>query len=295
MRKEEVVEKLNSVLSNLIGCHIGTDHIHTDEQGWFYYIPKESLQENHPLILNHYRGPLFVVIPVKDMERLKEEVIAVNDYVNNSVWNFGYFWGGGSLLDGIKWQPLEEKGIHDTQKIARYLRILLCRTSTHSSGYVPDEKHCSSCLIQRCPYSRYKFKYAGSSWRNEVTERDDRIALYSAIKERVEKRFGFNVNSCMVNSLTETVCIFPHHYKDTVEVYLPQALLIDMMYNPGKYDTEKVAEELKMEIGVPWHYEGEKFVEAQRYEITEVTTTESFYEIWKEQCPYVAHFWFNQN
>ena len=68
---KKIIEELNKKVSEAIGCGIGVNHIHTDFEGWDYYIPAKSLQENHPLILNHYRGPLFMVIPYKDWERLK--------------------------------------------------------------------------------------------------------------------------------------------------------------------------------------------------------------------------------
>ena len=104
-----IIQELSKQVSPLIGHNIGLDHIHTDEAGWYSYIPAKSLQANHPLVLNHYRGPLFMVIPFEDWEVLEKGTVSVQEYVESSIWSFGYYWGGGSILTGVYWQPLEKR------------------------------------------------------------------------------------------------------------------------------------------------------------------------------------------
>lgn len=280
MQSNELLEKLSNFVSPLIGHTIGVKHIHTDDFGWEYYIPEKSLQANHPLILSHYRGPLFMVIPFEDFDLLLNEKITVENYVNNSYWCFGYYWGGGSMLYGAKWQPLEEgPGIHNTEKIKRYLEILTCRTFNRSSGHIPTSKECIKCFVERCPFSRYEPKYRNSSWENEVLEADDRIKFFEVVKVLVKEKFGLDTLSCL-NQKENTIALTPCYKKNTVDILLPESLLIDMLYNPGKYNITETVNSLKLELIIPWHYENNVLFEAQRINVPENLTRHENVDFW---------------
>ncbi len=283
---ETIVAKLNEEVSKRIGHTIGTDHIHTDENGWYYYIPAKSLLANHPLVLNHYRGPLFIVIPYKDGELLDQETISVEDYIENSTWSFGYYWGGGSLLGGIRWMPFEEKGIHETEKIKRYFTILGCRTSRISSGWQAEENDCANCSVKNCPFSRF---HENASWDNEVKEEDDRIKLFKAVKRRIYERFGLKAVSCMSQD-SDTIRMFVGFEKNTVSVYLPQALMIDMLYNPGKYNISEVANSLKFEVGTSWHIVDDEVVPEKHEYVPEDADCEFLFNYWKDERSFCNWF-----
>lgn len=272
MQSNELLEKLSNIVSPLIGRTIAVKHIHTDNFGWEYYIPEKSLQANHPLILNHYRGPLIMVIPFKDFELLQNEVITVEEYVNDSYWCFGYHWGGDSMLHGAKWQPLEEEpGIHNTEKIKRYLKILTCRTYERSSGHIPTTEECTQCFVERCPFSYYEPKYRDSSWENEVLEADDRIKFFEEVKVLIKEKFGLDALDCL-NQKENSISLTPSYEKDSVTIFLPEYLLIDMLYNPGKYDIIETVNSLKLEIIVPAHVRDGKEYEAERFVVPDNLT-----------------------
>lgn len=283
------------LVSNKIGHSIGADHIHTDEKGWDYYIPSKKLQKNHPVILRHYRGPLFVVLPFADWKALEQDAMDVKAYIDNSVWSFGYFWGGGSLLGGVHWQPLEngKTGINDTQKISRYLTILKCRTHEYSSGYMPTNEYCSKCSVNHCPFSAYAPKSEGASWDNEVIEQDDRILFYTAVKERIQNEFGFKATSCMSHQRGDVICLYASYKADTVEVYLPEDLLIDMLYNPGKHDITRTANSLTFEAGIECHYDGDTYISSKQVAVPAGAGKEFFYDYWKSS-PRFNYWWFRE-
>lgn len=243
-------------MAELTGFYIGSDHIHSDEDGWYYYIQKKSLLEKHPLLLNHYRGPLFVVIPYKEYYELENGTMDPEQYIDEAFWSFGYFWGGGSMLGGSFWQPLEEgTGIHNKEVVNRYLRILSCRTSRNSSGHLANEETCTKCPVQKCPFSRFPVKNENASWDNEVKEHDYREDLYLAMKERISEELNLKAfspicydgeNALLIPNVIESECC---------SLYLPVSLTNDILYHPGDRDWKKIAQSLKFELGVFWKEE----------------------------------------
>jgi len=280
---EEIGMRLSQIVSPLIGHTIGTEHIHTDINGWFYYIPEQSLQPKHPLILNHYRGPLFMVVPTEDWIAMENGDISAQEYVDTSYWNFGYFWGGGSLLGGVQWQPFEDgTGIHETEKISRYLSILSCRTHLRLSGYMPSDQKCRACAVDRCPFSPLEEKKTGASWDNEPQEKDDRVEFYKAVKARVEKEFGFKVTACL-NHSCDTIAVSPQFGRGEVRIDLPENLLIDMQYNPGKYDVDEQANNMDIVAAIPWHKDKNgDIVLTKHLPVPEGAGADFFLQTWKE-------------
>ncbi len=292
MTKEELRGILSNNVSPMVGFRIDPDDIHNDADGWYYYIPRYSLKRNHPLIMRHYRGPIFMVIPTEDWHDLESGNIRIAEYVKNSQWSYGWYWAGGTLLYGVFWQPLEEKGIHDTERIARYLEILGCRTCNRSSGHVPTEKECKDCWVEHCPYSPFSKEDEKASWENEVQEKDARKELLRLVSERLEKQFGFKVESCFPHGEKEGIWIFPGFKKDTVSVYLPQDVLIDLLYDPEQYNLSELVESWSIDVCVPWHYENYKFVGAVRKPVERGKESKMFaYDVWATHCPGKIREW----
>lgn len=212
-------------VSNLIGYHLGEEHIHSDDNNFYYYI--RQLEPGRPLLLMHYRGPLMAVIPDKDYQKLEAGEVDVDTYVDSSYFYFGYFWGGGNLT-GAYWQPLEDTaGIHEKDKILRYLRILSCRTARQSSGYRPTAERCQHCCIDctTCPLSSLN---ETGSWDKEVSEYDPRTTFFNQIQEKTGATFicshEENNNKVRLRRVNKATLIadVPHH------------LLNEMMYHPEK-------------------------------------------------------------
>lgn len=269
-----IKSQLYFAVAPLIGHTIDLEHIYSDQNPFCGYLTERCLQAGHPLILIHYNGFVMMVIPSNDWELLEERTISVEDYIDNSVWNYGFLWSGGSILEDLQWQPFESNGIYATSKISRYLRILKCRTQRISSANKFNTSRCTICPIEQCPVSDYAPKALGSSWVNEVTEFNDRISLYMAVKEYLEETFGLNATSCKSHNDGDTVLLTPGN-KNTLTVYFPQQLLLDLMYNPRKYDIKKIADQLKYEAAI-LEKGGFKHVL-----VPESANVQFFYDYWK--------------
>lgn len=278
MEKATYKQELSKQITALIGYHLGEDHIHNihaDGSGWHYYI--QSLKPGYPVLAMHYRGPLMLALPYDDYCKLEAGEITAEQYIQESHWNYGYYWGGGGLLSGAYWQPLEkETGIHDTERISRYLHILSCRTDLISSGYRPTEEQCQKCKLDatNCPFS--PLNETGAWEKEEVQERDDRQKLFKAVIQRVEAELGFKTghvmshgrgscSNCNCSFKTsdamscgcggDEILLFPGYEPNTVQVYLHKDTLNDLLYHPGALDSKELkmlAESMKIILGIPW-------------------------------------------
>lgn len=244
-------DEFSHKLFDLTGHRVANYNIHSDEHGWHYYIQAKSLMINHPLVMNHYRGQLFVVIPLKDYQELDTGVISPNAYIENAYWNFGYYWGGGSLLGGVFWSPLESTaGIHNKELVQRYLSILGCRTHRNSCGYMPTEEQCKRCHVKQCPFSEIEEKNRDASWKNEVNEHDYRVDMLNAMAERVKEELEIEVCGLLCYE-GENALLIPHTWKkEACTLYLPYSLTNDLLYNPGERDWKNIAKSMQLELGV---------------------------------------------
>ena len=166
-------------LSELTGQNIGTEHIHATTEDRFYYI--QAPEPGVPLLLHHYRGPFFIDIHPDDYEKIASGVISPHDYIVTANWQVGYFWGGGSMVSGGYYQPMDIVG--KKEEVQRYLKILSCRGHFHSCGYMPSEETCQKCNIEDCPFSKFK----EGNWDNENQEPDPRRDFFNALRMRFEK------------------------------------------------------------------------------------------------------------
>lgn len=173
------VNNFANELSELIGQHIGLDNIHPSGKGRYYYI--QAPKAGAPMLLHHYRGPFFVDINPDDFEALASGNVSAHEYIVSANWQVGYYWGGGSMVGGGYYQPLDIVGRRD--EIRRYLQILSCRGNCLSSGYMPSEKKCADCSVENCNFSKFK----GKNWDAEIHESDPRRDLYKVLCKRFEQ------------------------------------------------------------------------------------------------------------
>ena len=166
-------------LSELIGRHIGLDHVHPSTKGRYYYI--QAPKAGAPMLMHHYRGPFFIDIHPDDFEDLASGKVSAHDYITSANWQAGYYWGGGSMLNGGYYQPIDLVGRMD--EVRRYLQILSCRGHYRACGYMPSEKECANCSVEKCPFSKFK----EGNWDAEMHEPDPRRDLFKAFCERFEQ------------------------------------------------------------------------------------------------------------
>lgn len=253
--KATVLKELSTKISELIGYQLGEDHIHriqNDGTGYHYYV--QSLKPGYPVLVMHYRGPLVLMLPLDDARRLNREEISVDDYIETSHFSYGYYWGGGSMINGAYWQPFEVgTGIHDKERISRYLHILDCRTEKISSGYPPTEEKCQKCPLDatNCPFSPLN---QTGSWENEVHEPDRRRELFKAINKRLNRELGFSwaIRQSHSGDWNE-LRLYPGWEPDTVEAYVNKDLLNDLLYHPDQdRDLEQMANDFVISIAKPF-------------------------------------------
>ncbi len=282
---EEIIRQLSVIVSELIGMMIGVDQIRTDANCWLHYhIPTRCLQTGYPIVLRHQKGPLSMIIPDMDMKRMESGEISVEEYVNNSIWSFGFFCPGPSFVESIYWTVIErEGGIHDKKKINRYLTILGCRSAFLNMGWMADKRTCRECSVKNCPMSRFSGNH---SWEGEIKERDERNLFYKTVKNRIEKDFGFVVENCMLQKghsilLIPSQTLNPH--KVGITVYLNDSLMVDLLYHPRKTDFAKLANELPMKACIPFQYnpETESIIPSKYIDVTDETDAKQICDFWR--------------
>lgn len=265
-----------TVVSELAGYSVREEDIHSDKVGWHYYIPAKSMQEGRPLFLIHYRGPAFIVIPYKEFEALENGDINPEDYIENSRWCFGYYWGGGSMIGGSFWQPLESgKGIHDTAKISRYLNILSCRTRKRIAGATPTAEQCKNCFAQGCPIQIM------GVFASEIPEVDYRVKLFKALSERAEKKLGVKLKGLVCSDLPEHTVIITPDYKGTCCVTIPKKLNVELLNNPDKFaeiDWKDFSKQFNFEL----RYADKSYSLETREQVKEILEAIGILKEWKK-------------
>jgi hypothetical protein len=178
--KNQNIEKLANLVSNIVGETITLEHIHIGT-GREYYI--QSPVDGAPMLLRHYRGPLFIDMSEKDYYSVSNGRITAEDYVKSANWMVGYYWGGGSMIGGGYYQPIDI--INRSEEVKRYLHILSCRTFAISSGYKPTEEQCVNCKIKKCPFSSEESNRG--KWADEpIKEEDPRYEIFDLLTKKFE-------------------------------------------------------------------------------------------------------------
>ena len=293
---ESVAEVLNRELEQLTGCKIGVENIKTDKSGSFNHIPSGSLLRGRPLILSHFVGRLFVILSYKDWEDLSRGKVPVWRYINDSIWSYGYYLAGPSLKDNLFWQELEggRRGIHDTEKIQRYLTIMQCRVKQKHLDKLPNEAHCADCTQKCCPMSNFKPKKRGASWKNEVQERYVRVEFQEALEKMLMQKFGFRLASLQTDeayndtqefcTFRENLYLFPGFVPGTVRVVVSEKLMIDMLYHPQKYGVVETVERAMLIAAVtPYDSKTRKPKPVQYMNIVHNTTVAELNKFWERE------------
>ena len=147
------------------------------------------------MLLHHYRGPFFIDMSENDYEAIVSGKISAHDYILSANWLVGYFWGGGSMVGGGYYQPIDIVG--RKEEVRRYLQILSCRGYRQSCGYMPTAEKCAGCKVDNCPFSKFK----AGKWESELPEPDPRIKLFKGLFQRFEQAYpGFTLRGFLCSS-----------------------------------------------------------------------------------------------
>lgn len=199
-------------ISKLVGYPMTKEHVHSDENGWDYFVTSKSLLPNCPLLLVHHTGSLIAIIPYKDYIELEKGEVYPLAYIASAHWNYGKYSGGEDVKTGIFWQPLEKKeGICDSEKISKFLNQI--------------------SIIQIHP-------------------EDYRQKLFVAMENRIRDELELEVRAFMSYNGENALLIAHPNKRDTVTCYLPAILLNDILYHPGEREWEEFANSFRFELGV---------------------------------------------
>ena len=250
---EDIITILAEIISDKTGLPIDPQNIFQATRH-FHYIPETD--PGKPLILYYcyYLGNSFEVeINSDDWYNLKSGNVTPEDYVNNSNWYYGYLWDGGTIITGGYIQALENRaGIHDKEKILRYMTIISCRGDFLSNGYIPSKDGCFDCPVKDCPYSAMK-KHHLPMFVNILEAFDNRLAFYNAMKHYLKDEFGYTINGmCCSEGIDKgEIVLYRNVGERTFELYLGDSMIKELFYTPFVAGShwEKVISNMKLFIG----------------------------------------------
>jgi hypothetical protein len=248
--EKSILAELATIVSEKTGLHIHPDNIHKSGRR-FYYIPEAD--PGRPLFLHHYRGPFFIDLPQDDWKKLEKGEISPLEYVNTAHWNFGYYWGGGSMITGGYFTPLEfTTGINDKEKIYRIMTILSCRGSFLASGYRPSKEECEKCNVSECPYSAVVEK-AAPLYSDVLRLPDNRRDFFKAVYDFVLKEYGYELHGMCCSDMIpkDEIILYPNYGERTFELYIGDEFVKELLYNPyiEGYNWDRTVEIMKLSIG----------------------------------------------
>lgn len=198
------------------------------------YLPEAT--EGHPTVLCCRDGMLTVDVPKEDYLRLEHEEISIEDYIDKSFWLYGFFAGlTANIMEGAFITPLERApGIHDKDKIWRFLKIMFCNMEHVKDSFLPTIRACSKCSVRHCPVSRYKGNFG--NFANEPGMVDSRWDLLAAISNRVHTDFGYLINRIYpIEDLDDNEMILTSYDRhDSFNVYVSDSLIRNILYYPKK-------------------------------------------------------------
>ena len=214
-------------MSNLIGQRIKPDDIHSST-GRFYYI--QMPKTGSPMLLHHYRGPFCVDLNPVDYNRIVNGEVSPHEYIYKANWLVGYFWGGGSMIGGGYYQPLDIIGRNE--EVRRYLKILACRGSYRACGYMPTNEDCSKCELSDCPFSTFSH----GDWSKEISESDPRKDFFNSLLKRFENENpGYTLRGFICGDIPDNeIWIRPNYrFKESEEksfvTYASRNLIQDLL------------------------------------------------------------------
>lgn len=275
------MNKLAELVSNFVGEAISPDvQIHIGK-GRHYYI--QPAVDGAPMLLRHYRGPLFIDMSENDFNNIISGSINAEEYVKSSNWMVGYYWGGGSMVGGGYYQPIDI--VNRSEEVKRYIHILSCRTSAISSGYKPTEERCASCTIKNCPFSSAKCN--SGNWEDEsIREEDPRREVFNLLSKNFEAQFpGYTLrgflssfedgsmqsNECIIRANTRLQDNDPHSFMIWLSAETIRGLL---MHTISMEDAQKIVD------GITFYHSQWDVEVAEGEKLAEVTM-ESIHEIFE--------------
>ena len=221
------------IVAHKIGYYIDPDRVIESKRRSFY-LPEAD--EGHPTVLCCRDGMLTIDVPKEDYDKLENEEVSVEDYINQSHWLYGFFAGlNANIMKGAFIAPLEsEPGIYDKDRIWRFLKIMFCKMEHEKDSFLPTIRSCAKCSVRHCPVSRYKDNYG--NFTNEPGMIDSRWDLLAAISNRVHKDFGYLINRIYPNEdLDDNEMILTSYDKrDSFDVYVSDSLIRNILYHPKK-------------------------------------------------------------
>lgn len=252
------------------------------------YLPEAD--EWHPTVLCCRDGALTVDVPKKDFHRLENEEISIEDYINQSHWLYGFFVGfNATIMKGAFITPLERKpGIHDKDKIWRFLKITFCRIEHDEDSFMPSIRKCHPCKLKNCPVSRYKSSYG--NYAAEPGMIDNRWDLLSSISHRIHEEFGFLINRIypMEDLEDKNMVLLPYDKKDMFDVYVSDSLIRSILYHPRKSfeftDIVKV-----MNVSIKKHYDDSDTFVFDSTQFHNVVKRLGIEEDWDEKTRFFGH------
>lgn len=124
--------------------------------------------------------------------------IDAEKYVKSANWLVGYYFGGGSMVGGGYYQPIDI--VNHSAEVKRYLRILYCRSYAFSSGYRPTEDRCANCAIKNCPFSSAECNRG--NWEDEyIREEDSRPEVFNLLSKKFESQYpGYTLRGFLSSS-----------------------------------------------------------------------------------------------
>ncbi len=266
-----------------VGITIEPDEIYIDNGECCKKFPKYCLENRHPLILSHHKGCLVMVIPEMDYYYLTKEMITIKKYCDISTWGLGYYWDDFDVITGVKWQAFKEQGLPESKKVKRFFAILDCRKKSETLGWKPTNANCMACNVSSCPFSCLIPEKM--SWKKEILETDERMIFSNIIRRRVRDMYGLEISRFKVYPGTH-IWLKPDTAKNTVFVYLPQDLLLEMINKPNLNNGKLLAENFKIQVRTPFDYKLSTNSIAVKFSKGNVVPKEFeemfFNEVWKQ-------------
>ena len=259
---EDFIEILAEIISEKTGIFIDPQNVFQASRH-FHYIPETD--PGKPLFLYYcyyFSSGFGVEINSEDWHNLKSGIVTPEDYVNNSNWYYGYLSESGSIITGGYIQALENTtGIHDKEKILRYMTIITCRGDYLNSGYVPKKDGCFDCPVKDCPYSAMK-KHHLPMFVNILEAFDNRLSFYNAMKHYVQDEYGYTINGicCSEDIGKDEIVLYRNVGERTFELYLGDSMIKELFYTPFVPGENWVMEILKMKLYIGRRFSKERIL-----------------------------------
>ena len=226
----------------------------------YYYRNSGDSADGKPLLLMLNKGiktqmktyELILITSYRDGEKLKEEKINMDEYINTSKFFFGHEWQEGKV-EGPYWTSLyESTGLVQIDKIIKFFAMQKCRKSI-ITGIITGcyyEQNCI-CDMKICPYNPCSITFdelpkiengAKSTLFNAVNRKIRKkgykleyLRGYGLVSGREYGKIYLHISTIKVNEIG-----FP-----SIEAEIPMYILNSVLYNPDQ-DFDKLIEDYEI-------------------------------------------------